>query len=131
LLLLDVYEMLPELKQKCLDYAAIARLLASVRTEMTPVEEWARLYWIIDECERDYEQMVMQFRLERKILFLIYHKMLAVKTTWLDYLANDFSKHAGSVCEETNEKETSALEEETNLWNTIMTNIKKMLVASH
>jgi hypothetical protein len=131
LLLLDVYEVLPELKRKCLDYAAIGRLLGSVKTEMTPAEEWVSLYWIIDECERDYEQMVMRFRLDRMILFQFYRQMLVVKKCWLNYLSNDFDKETGPLSEEIHEKETSALYEEEKIWNTIMTSTKKMLAASH
>lgn len=131
LLLLEVYEVLPELKSKCLDYAAIARLLANVRPGMTTAGEWVNLYWAIDECERDYEQMVMRFCLDRRILFRIYQQMLLVKKSWLDYLLNDFNKQVGSGSDEIYEKETSALEEEELIWKTIMTNIKRMLVASH
>lgn len=131
LLLLDVYESFPELKRKCLEYAAIARLLGNLRPEMTTAEEWVSLYWIIDECERENEQMVMRFRLDRRILFQIYRQMLVVKNGWLDYLFNDFGKQARSFSEEVNGKETTALVEEEKVLTTIMTNIKKMLVASH
>jgi hypothetical protein len=130
MLLLDVYEVLPELKRKCLDYAAIARLLANVRPGMTTAEEWVSLYWIIDEYERGYEQMVMQFHLNRMVLEL-YRQMSVVKKTWLNNLFNDFNKQTGYASEEMSEKAMFALDEEEKMWNTIMTNIKKMLVASH
>lgn len=86
---------------------------------------------MIDECERDYEQMVLGFRLDRTILFRTYRQMSVVKQRWLDYLFIDFNSQAGSVAEESNAKEISAWDEEALLWSTIMTNIKKMLVAAH
>lgn len=131
LLLLDVYEVLPELKRKCLDYAAICRLLGSVRPEMTSVEEWIALYWILDECERDYEQMVLRLRLDRMILFQIYRQLSVVKQRWLNYLSTDFDYQIGSLAEEIHERHASTWDEEAHMWTMIMTNIKKMVVAAH
>jgi hypothetical protein len=112
LLLLDVYEVFPELKRKCLDYAAICRLLGSVRPEMTRVEEWVSLYWILDESERDYEQMVLRLRLDRTILFQLYRQLSVVKQRWLTHLSNDFDAQTGSHPEEIHERQVSAWDEE-------------------
>ncbi|MDK2744425.1 MAG: hypothetical protein NDI90_16105 [Nitrospira sp. BO4] len=131
LLLLDVSEVLPELKRKSLDYAAIARMLANVRPWMTTAEQWVALYWIIDECERDFEQMVLRLRLDRTILFRIYQKMLSAKYDWLNYLATDFNQNTVSLCNEMNTNETSAWDVEEHMWNGLMTSLKKMLVAAH
>jgi len=131
LLLLDVHELLPELKHMCLERARIARLLGSVKPGLTSVEEWIGLYWIIDVCEREHEQMVMRLRLDRMILFRIYQQMLEVKTRWIIFEFNDFDKQTRTVSEERNEKETFASEEEERMWSTVMTNIKRMLVAAY
>lgn len=131
LLLLDGSEMFPRMKRKCIDYTAIARMLANVRPGMTTTEKWVALYWILDECERDYEQMVMRLRLDRTILFRTYRQMLAVKRNWLNYLCNDFAQTTETVSDEVNTTEPSAWDEEEQMWTTLMTNIKKMLVAVH
>jgi hypothetical protein len=57
--------------------------------------------------------------------------MSVVKQKWLDYLSVDLNSQTGSVSEDSNAKEISAWDEEATMWNTIMTNIKKMLVAAH
>ena len=138
LLLLDVYEILPKLKNECLDYVAISRQLASVRSNITSSEEWVKVYWILDECERDYEQMVFRFRLDPVLLFRIYRTMLAMKERWLCYLAQDWSKaiRLGSgigedpAPDEVHDKYVCALREEELRWDTILTKVKKMLVGS-
>ena len=115
----------------CLERAHIARLLASVKPGMTSMEEWISLYWIIDECERDHDQMVMRLCLDRMILFRIYQEMLVVKHNWLNYQFNDCDKQTGIVSEERNENGTFASEEEERIWATIMINVKTMLVGAH
>lgn len=130
-MLLDVSEVLSELKRKSLDYAAIARMLANVRPWMTTVEQWVALYWMIDECERDYEQMVLRLRLDRTILFRIYQQMLSAKQNWLTYLGTDFNQNTESLCNEMNMNESSAWDVEVHMWNNLMTSLKKMLVAAH
>jgi hypothetical protein len=131
LLLLDVHELLPDLKHLCLERARIARLLGTLQPGLTSVEEWVSLYWIIDECERDHEQMVMRLSLDRMILFGIYQRMLVVKTNWLNYQFNDCDKRTEIVSEERHENRGFALEEEERIWTTIMTNVKRMLVGAH
>ena len=98
---------------------------------MTSPEQWVDLYLTIDDIERDYEQMVMRLRLDRTILFRTYHQMLMVKHRWLNYLSIDFSTNSESICDETLTNELSAWDEEAQMWDTFMTHIKKMLVASH
>lgn len=98
---------------------------------MTTAQQWVALYWIIDECERDYEQMVLRLRLDRTVLFRIYQQMLVVKQNWLNYLRTDFNQNTESVCNELNVHESSAWELEEQMWNALMTSIKKMLVAAH
>jgi hypothetical protein len=131
LLLLDISEIFPELKCKSLDHGTIARLFGSIRPRMMTPQQWMDLYWIIDECERDYEQMVMRLRLDRTILFRVYQRMLLVKQSWLTYLLAHFDKNTQSVCEEDNMNAPSAWDVEERMWNAIMTSIKKMLVAAH
>lgn len=131
LLLLDGSETFPKLKGKALDYGRIARMLGNVRPGMTTPEQWVDLYTTIDDAERDFEEMVLRLRLDRKILFRTYHQMLVVKRRWLDYLSIDFSANSESICAETHTNELSAWDEEAQMWDTFMTHIKKMLVASH
>jgi hypothetical protein len=138
LLLLDVYEALPQLKQECLDYALIARLLASVRSDITSEKEWAEIYWLLDECERDYEQMVIRFRLDPVLLFAIYQRMLAIRERWLCYWARDLWSNRCSYAGGEGGRETDgmddklrlALRERETMWEGLMVKIKKMLVAS-
>jgi hypothetical protein len=137
LLLLDVSEVFPQLKQECLDSAAIARLWATVHSDITRKEEWEELYRILDDCERDYEQMVLRFRLDPVLLFTIYRHMLAVKNRWLGYRIHDLSRSTrpGSAVEgdtgpeELDDEYTRSLRNLETMWDNIMTNIKKMLVA--
>jgi hypothetical protein len=136
LLLLDVHELLPELKHMCLERARIARLLGTVKPGrvkpgLTSVEEWVSLYWIIDECGRDHDQMVIRLRLDRMMLFRIYQQMLVVKNYWLNYECNDCDKQSGFVSEEMDEKGTFVSNKEERIWTAIMTSIKWMLVGAH
>ena len=83
LLLLDVDEVYPALKHECLDHAALGRVMASVRSNVV-IDEWIQLYWQLDECQRDYQQMVIGLRLEPVLLFSIYQRMLRIEEEWLD-----------------------------------------------
>ena len=71
LLLLDVYEVIPQLKRECSAYASISRLIASSPrgSHLTSEEDWMKLYEMLDSCERDYDQMVFGLRLDSVLLF--------------------------------------------------------------
>jgi len=82
------------------------------------------LYQDLGDVERDLDQMVGPLRLDRRLLFTVYHRTLAIKDAWLEYQARDFS-HEGAVTT----KGEEVLREEGALFADLMLNIKRMLVA--
>jgi hypothetical protein len=126
-LMLDVYEALPLLTRECSDHVAIVRQLASVYPDITSPEDWAEVYWMLDACERDYENMVFRFRLDPVLLFAIYRTTLVIKTRWLNYRAND--RTAGGR-EETHEESQDHSHAEEEKFTPIVSKLKDMIVAS-
>ena len=125
-MLLDVDEVYPALKHECLDHAALGRLMESVRSNVV-IDEWIQLYWLLDDCQRDYQQMIIGMRLDPVLLFSIYQRMLRIKEEWLALRTRELTpEQEGEMSQESCE----ALHEEEERWTTIITNIKKMLVAS-
>lgn len=129
LLLLDTHEEIAKLHRSAGNHAWWAEFLA--RTARTHVEghampeEWARIYQDLGDVERDLDQQVGPLRLDRSLLFNIYHRMLAVQDAWLAYQMRDFS-HEGEVTP----KGEEVLREETALFADLMLKIKRMLVAA-
>jgi hypothetical protein len=71
--------------------------------------------------------MVGRLRLDRSLLFRIYHQMGPIRDTWMYYR----TRHLKPALEGEKEQEIPKdIREEEAMWATIMTNIKKMLVAS-
>lgn len=129
LLLLDVYEVIPQLKRECSEYASISRLIASSPkgSHLTSEEDWMKLYEMLDSCERDYDQMVFGLRPDSVLLFSIYQRMLTIKGHWLCFRTNDLHPPHHEEMEENN---VAVLREESLMWTRIMTSLKTMVVAS-
>jgi hypothetical protein len=126
LLLLDIDEVYPQLKFECLDHAALARLMSSVRSNIVGVDEWVKLYWLLDDCHRDYQQMVIGMRLDPTLLFSIYQRMLGIKEQWLSFRTRELAPEDGEMSQDSCE----ALRAEDEYWTTIIYKIKRMLVTS-
>lgn len=129
LLLLDTHEEIAKLHGIAGNHAWWAQFLA--RTAPTHVdghakpEEWTGIYQELGDVERDLDQQVGPLRLNRSLLFNIYHRLLVVQSAWLNYQACDFS--CGS---ELTPKGEEVLREERAIFADLMLNIKRLLVAA-
>jgi len=129
LVLLDTHEEITRLRNDAEDHAWWAQFLArtasaQVQGHATP-EDWGRLAQDLGDVERDLDQMKGRLRLDRSLLFNIYHRMLAVQYAWLEYQARDFSRE-GVVTPEGED----VLRAEQALFADLMLKIKRMLVAA-
>lgn len=95
-----------------------------VEGHATP-EEWVMVYHDLGEILREFDQMIGRLRLDRSILFNIYHRMLAINDAWLDYRRRDFSRDG-----EVTPQGAEMLREEQALFSDLMLQIKRMLVAA-
>jgi hypothetical protein len=128
LLLLDMDELFPELKQECQDHAAISRILSSVQSKFVGMEdEWNKVYEALDDVHRDYEQMVIGMRLDPVLVFSVYQRMLGIKEQWLSIRTRELTPKDDR---EMSQESYDALCEERECWAAIIYKIKKMLVTS-
>lgn len=129
MLLLETPELIQQLHRDALDLAGMAYLLAkgNVAGEYEKAKEWLLLSEALDNVERDFDRMVGCLRLDRSLLFPIYHQLRPLRDTWMYYR----TRHLKPALEGEKEPEISGdVREEEAMWATIMTNVKKMLVAS-
>lgn len=129
LLLLDTHEAITQLQRDADGHTFWAEFLArtasaQVQGHATP-EEWGRLAQDLGEVERDFFLMKGNLRLDRSLLFNIYHRMLAVQEAWLEYQVRDFSRNG-----ELTPKGEDVLREERALFADLIVKIKRMLVAA-
>jgi hypothetical protein len=127
--LLDTHEQIQQLERDARDFAGMAYLLSGMNVpgEYEKAKEWLQLSQALGDVERDCDQMVGRLRLDRSLLFNIYHRMLPIRDTWMHYR----TRHLKPALEGEKEQEIPKdIREEDAMWATIMTNIKKMLVAS-
>ncbi|MEQ1844009.1 MAG: hypothetical protein ABL983_00345 [Nitrospira sp.] len=129
LLLIETHEQIQQLKEDSRTIAGMAYLLSgmNVRGEYEKAKEWLQLSQALDDVERDCDRMVGLLRLDRSLLFTIYHRMAAIRDTWIHYRTSHLKPALDGEKEQEILKE---IREEDAIWSTIMTNIKKMLVAS-
>lgn len=129
LLLLDVNEDATQLERDAGDHAFWAQWIA--RTDPTHAqgkttpEEWVMIYQNLGDVTRDLDLMKGRLRLDRSLLFNIYHRMLAIQDAWLECQRRDFSR-GGELTPEGEE----VLREEQALFADLMLRVKKMLVAA-
>ena len=129
LLLLDTHEEIIQLQTSAGTCAWCAQWPARAdpvheKGHATP-EEWAGLYQDLGDIERDLDQMVGRLRLDRSLLFNIYHRMLTVRDAWLIYRARDFTRE-GEVTPDGED----VLRTEQARFVDLMLKIKRMLVAA-
>lgn len=129
LLLIETHEQIQQLKDDARTIAGMAYLLANgnVAGEYEKAKEWLQLSQALDDVERECDQMVGHLRLDRSLLFNIYHQMRKILDTWMYYRTRHLKPTLDGEKEQDMPKDI--LEEEA-MWATIMINIKKMLVAS-
>jgi hypothetical protein len=129
LLLLDVNEDATQLERDAGDHAFWAQWLA--RTDPNHAEghanpeEWVMIYHDLGNVTRDLDLMVGPLRLDRSLLFNIYHRMQAIQGAWLECQRRDFSR-GGEVTPEGEE----VLREEQARFADLILKIKRMLVAA-
>jgi hypothetical protein len=129
LLLLDTNEGITQLERDAGDHAFWAQWIA--RTDPTHAqgkttpEEWVMIYQNLGDVTRDLDLMKGRLRLDRSLLFNIYHRMLAIQDAWLECQRRDFSR-GGELTPEGEE----VLREEQALFADLMLRVKKMLVAA-
>jgi hypothetical protein len=98
----------------------------NVPGEYENAKEWIQVSQAFSDVERDFDQMVGLLRMDRSLL-RIYHQMGPIRDTWIHYR----TRHLRPALEGEKEQEIPEdIREEEAMWATIMTNIKKMLVAS-
>ena len=129
LLLLDVNEDATQLERDAGDHAFWAQWIA--RTDpnhaegKTTPEEWVMIHHDLGDVTRDLDLMVGRLRLDRSLLFNIYHRMLAVQDAWLVYQARDFTRNG-----ELTPQGEDVLREERVFFADLILKIKRMLVAA-
>lgn len=128
LLLLETHEEIAKLYGIAVNHAWWAEFLSrTARTDdegHATSEEWGRLAQDLGDVERDFDQMKGRLRLDRSLLFNIYHRIFALQDAWLNYQARDFCYEG-----ELSPKGEKVLREERELFADLI-KVKKMLVAS-
>lgn len=129
LLLLDTHEAITDLYRTAAGYVSMAQWLRrgvpmQAEGRATP-EEWLHIYHDLDDVERDLCQMKLLFRLDRTLLFRVYHRFLVIQENWLRCRGLDFSRDG----ELTPDGDTAVREDKAFLAD-IFLKIKRMLVAA-
>ena len=124
LLLLEAYELIQQFQENARHCAAISYLMAerNVRGQYERAKEWLAVYNDLTDIERDCFQMVGRLRLDRGLLFRIYHQIRPIRDTWVHYQTHDLNP--------ADKERVEAIRKEEAKWDTLMTMIKKLLVAS-
>jgi hypothetical protein len=129
LLLLDVNEDIIQLERDAGDHAFWAQWLARTaptHTEgNTTPEQWMLIHHDLGDVTRDLDLMVGPLRLDRSLLFTVYHRMQTIQGAWLECQRRDFSR-GGEVTPQGEE----VLREERAFFADLMLKIKRMLVAA-
>ena len=129
LLLLDTNEGITQLERDAGDHAFwtqwIARTDPTHAQGKTTPEAWVMIYQNLGDVTRDLDLMKGRLRLDRSLLFNIYHRMLAIQDAWLECQRRDFSR-GGELTPQGEE----VLREERALFADLMLRVKKMLVAA-
>jgi len=129
LLLLDTHEAFIQLHRDTGNQAWTAQWLARTAPTHaqghTSPEEWLSLYHDVGDIERNIDQMVGVLRLNRSVLFAVYHRMLTIQDIWLECRARDFSRDG-----ELTQQGEQILQDEQALFASLMLKVKRMLVAA-
>ena len=124
MLLVEGHEMIEQFQEVARQYATMAYLVSGMNVvgQYEKAKEWLQVYHDLTDVERDCFQMVGRLRLDRGLLFRIYDQTRALRDTWVHYQTRHLNPADKERCE--------ALRQEETQWDTLMTKIKKMLVAS-
>jgi hypothetical protein len=95
-----------------------------VEGDATP-EDWKKVYEVLGDVERDLDLQIGRLRLDRLLLFNIYHTMLAIQDAWLNYRTRDFSRGG-----ELTPKGEEVLRVEQARFADLLSKIKRMVVAA-
>jgi hypothetical protein len=107
--------------------------------ENVPPEKWKKLSDELDSIERDIEQMVGSLRLDRTLLFEVYHRLSGVRDAWLQYREHDriqqmqrrTSECVGGRDDGTSQPENERMiADDRALLDDVMGKIKRLLVAA-
>ena len=129
LLLLDTQEAMKQLLREAGHHAWWARWLArgapsQVEGHTTP-EEWFQVYQDLDDVLRELDHMVGSLRLDRALLFNVYHRFQVIRDHWLQYQWRDFSRNG-----ELTPQGQAVVHEDKVLLTDVLSQIKQMLVAA-
>ena len=124
LLVVESHEMIEHFQENARHYAAMAYLVSgmNVAGQYEKAKEWLQMYHDLTDLERDCDQMVGRLRLDRGLLFRIYHQMRVRRETWMHYQTRELNPADKERC--------VAIHKEEAQWDMLMTKIKHMLVAS-
>lgn len=105
-----------------------------------PPEEWAKLYVDLDDVERDFAQMECRRRLDEALLYKIYHRLRAIRATWLGYREHDYLKYEQRQLLESEADMNrqyalladyrKIIEDDRALLDDVVTKVKRLLVAA-
>ena len=130
LLLLDTHEAITQLHREAGHHAWwawwLARAAPSHAEGHATPEEWLQIYDDVGDDERDLDQMKWSLRLDRALLFRVYHRFLVTRDNWLQYRRRDFSRNG----ELTPQGQTAVHEDEVLLTD-VLSKVKHLLVAAH
>jgi hypothetical protein len=129
LCLLETHELIQQLRQDARTIASMAAGFAQMNVpgEYDKAKEWIAVFQGLEDVERESDQMVGRLQLDQTQLFWIYHQMGPLRGAWMHYRTCDVKP---AVEGEKEQEIWGDIREEAAMWATVMTNIKKMLVAS-
>ena len=126
MLLLDTQETMKQLHREAGHRAWwLARGAPSHAEGHATPEEWFQVYQDLDDVDRDLDQMVGSLRLDRSLLFNVYHRFQVIRDHWLQYQWRDFSRNG-----ELTPQGQAAVHEDEVLLTDVLSKIKQMLVAA-
>lgn len=96
LLALDAWEGLEQLQRAAQRFGTVANIMAEMNIEghYEQAKEWAKIYWIMDDCLRDLDPMLPVFRLDRGVLFGMYTIIRTLKERWIEERVSSFFRPA-------------------------------------
>ena len=92
LLALDAWEGLEQLQRVAQRIGTVANIMADMNVggQYERAMEWAKIYWVLDDCLRDFDPMLPSFRLDRGVLFGTYTGMRHLKERWIKERVSSF-----------------------------------------
>jgi len=131
LLSLDAREGLEQLQGTARHFATVSNILArmNVEGENERAQEWADIYWVLDDCLRDLDQMLPVFRLDGGVLFRMYNIIRQLKDRWIQHRVRSFFRPALEP-DGLDEKTRTILREEEAQFTCLIDQLKRLVVAA-